>query len=249
MVMRTLCVMGAPGDDMRTERGEPDGADRPEWTDLASNLPGMGVFREATLRRHRDGTAAGRSWQVGGEGEYSAGQMLARFTTPSAWDRLLRRPPRWRVLHSVPLRDVRGAVRGDIDHVLIGPPGVVTINTKHHRRGTVVVDGDEVVVNGRPTAYIAKARQEANRARTQLTAALAVDGNSDLAAALAVRPLILLVGTMPSVRRGPVGVPVVPLQSLRRTVESLPVMLTRPEVAIVFELARRSTTWNQHPPT
>jgi hypothetical protein len=175
--------------------------------------------------------------------------MLARFTTASAWDRLLRRPPRWRVLHSVPLRDARGAVRADIDHVLIGPPGVVTINTKHHRRGSVAVDGDQVVVNGRPTAYVAKARQEANRARTQLTAALATNGNTDLAASLAVRPLILLVGTMPSVRREPVGVPVVPLQSLRRTVESLPARLTRPEVAVVFELARRSTTWIQHPPT
>jgi len=58
--------------------------------------------------------------------------MLGRFTTASGWERLLRRSPRWRVLHSVPLRDARGAVRGDIDHVLIGPPGVVTINTKHH---------------------------------------------------------------------------------------------------------------------
>lgn len=32
------------------------------------------------------------------------------------------------MLHSVPLGDGQGRVRGDVDHVLIGPPGVVTIN-------------------------------------------------------------------------------------------------------------------------
>ncbi len=249
VVGRTLVVMGARDEDMPAEQDEPIGADRQEWTDLASNVPGIGVFHEAALRRHRHGAAAGHTWQIGGEGEYTAGQMLARFTTASAWDRLLRRPPRWRVLHSVPLRNARGAVRGDIDHVLIGPPGVVTINTKHHRRGSVAVDGEHVVVNGRPTAYVAKARQEANRARTQLTTALAADGNTDLAEALAVRPLVLIVGTMPSMRRQPIGVPVVALQSLRRTVESFPLRLTRHEVTVVFELARRSTTWIQRPPT
>ncbi len=240
--------MGTAG-GMRDEHSQPVGPTQPEWTDLALNLPGMGVFQEAARRRHREGMAAGRSWQVGGEGEYSAGQMLARLVTVSWWDRLLRRPPRWRVLHSVPLLDGRRAMRGDIDHVLIGPPGVVTINTKHHRRGTVVVDGDEVVVNGRPTAYVAKARQEANRASTQLIAVLSASGNADLAARLAVQPLILVVGTMPSLRGGASGVPVVPLQSLRRTVESLPVQLTRHEVAVVFDLARRSTTWIQLPST
>jgi hypothetical protein len=46
------------------------------------------------------------------------------------------------VLHSVPLLDAAGRGRGDIDHVLIGPPGAVTINTKHHRAGRLELDGD-----------------------------------------------------------------------------------------------------------
>ena len=40
---------------MPAEQDDPTGADRQEWTDLAANVPGMGVFHEATLRRHRDG--------------------------------------------------------------------------------------------------------------------------------------------------------------------------------------------------
>ena len=53
--------------------------------------------------------------------------MLAELTAHS---RLRLRTPRWRVLHSVPVEGGR-----DIDHVMIGPPGVVTINSKHHRPG------------------------------------------------------------------------------------------------------------------
>lgn len=47
--------------------------------------------------------------------------------TRTRWYRWRGRAPSWRVLHSVPLLDARGRGRGDIDHVLIGPPGVVTV--------------------------------------------------------------------------------------------------------------------------
>jgi len=79
-------------------------------------------------------------------------------------DRLRRRSSEWRVLHSVPV----GTGRGDIDHVLIGRPGVVTINTKHHRAGRLALNGDELIVNGRPTDHIPKARREAERAAAPL---------------------------------------------------------------------------------
>lgn len=51
-----------------------------------------------------------------------------------------------------------------IDHVLIGLPGVVTVNTKHYRAERLKLDGDDLVVNGRPTEYVCKARLEALRA-------------------------------------------------------------------------------------
>jgi len=37
--------------------------------------------------------------------------------------------PEWRVFRAVPI----GTGSSDIDHVVIGPPGVFTINTKHHQ--------------------------------------------------------------------------------------------------------------------
>ncbi|MGA5029945.1 nuclease-related domain-containing protein [Streptomyces cellulosae] len=38
----------------------------------------------------------------------------------------------WRALHSIPL-----ANKVDIDHLLIGPGGVFSINTKHHDKRAV----------------------------------------------------------------------------------------------------------------
>ena len=85
-------------------------------------------------------------------------EALFPLTTASRLDRLRGRRPAWRVLHSVPI----GISRGDIDYVLIGPPGVLTINTKHHRTGRLALGGDELVVNGHRTDYIAKALAKPN---------------------------------------------------------------------------------------
>jgi hypothetical protein len=49
----------------------------------------------------------------------------------------------------------------------------VSINTKHHRTGKLYLDVDELVLNGHPTAYIPKARHEAQRVTGFLQQALA----------------------------------------------------------------------------
>jgi hypothetical protein len=81
------------------------------------------------------------------------------------------------VLHSVPLLDARGRGRGGIDHMLIGPPRVVRVNTKHHRAGRLELDGDDLVVNGRATEYVRKSRLEALRAGELLRAALSTSAS------------------------------------------------------------------------
>jgi hypothetical protein len=58
----------------------------------------------------------------------------------------------------------RGRVRGDIDHVLIGPPEVVTVNRKHHRGGRLALDGEQLVLGGRPTEYVPKVPPGGERA-------------------------------------------------------------------------------------
>ena len=222
----------------------PGRADGPEWVDLAANPPGIGVSYEATRRRRVEGAGADRSWRVGADGEFEVASLLASLTTASRWDRLRGRRPRWFVLHSVPLGDGHGRIRGDVDHLLIGPPGLVSINTKHHRTGKLLLDGDELFLNGHPTDYVAKARREAERIEQFIRPALTASGATELASRLPVRPLIVIVGGRLLVDRWPSGVTVVMIRTLIEVLSTLPAVLAAPEVTAVYELARRSTTWN-----
>ena len=156
MPARTLLNMGE-GEARSSESAEQG------WVDLARNPPGIGITHEAARRRQAEGAGADRSWRVGAEGEFAVADLLATLTEPSRWQRWRGRSTGWFVLHSVPLGDGHGRVRGDVDHLVIGPPGLVSINTKHHRTGKLYLDGDELVLNGHPTAYVPKARREAQR--------------------------------------------------------------------------------------
>ena len=185
---------------MNPDSQDVEGGDQ-GWTELARNSPGVGVSQETVRRRFAEGEGADRSWWVGEAGEVHIGEVLAPLAQPSRWQRLRGQPAAWRVLHSVPLRDAAGEGRGDIDHVLIGPPGVVTINTKHHRAAGLLLDGDTLTVNSRPVDYIRKARVEALRALDLLQPALVGAGHQRLAEQLQVRPVIVVVGARLVVQR------------------------------------------------
>ncbi|MGP4090245.1 nuclease-related domain-containing protein [Streptomyces sp. KR55] len=131
--------------------------------DLASNTPGDALRPQVAaagastfarvvawlLRRPVEGD----SWRKGLAGERRVGAEL---------DRLRRHG--WRVLHSIPLpRDV------DLDHLLIGPGGVFSVNTKNHPNKAVWVGDDAVKVNnGPPEPYARKSRAEAQRVQRVL---------------------------------------------------------------------------------
>ncbi|MGW7515098.1 nuclease-related domain-containing protein [Streptomyces sp. NPDC054796] len=131
--------------------------------DLATNRPGDGVREKLAteapgklvrllaklLRRPTEWD----SWESGLKGEVRVGRELQRLTSHG-----------WRVLHSIPLPN--GV---DIDHLLIGPGGVFTINTKRHPDGHVWVGDHVVKINhGESRHYQRKARAEAERARKVL---------------------------------------------------------------------------------
>lgn len=83
---------------------------------------------------------------MGLAGERRVGAELARL---SAYG--------WRVLHGVPKSN-----GGDVDHLLIGPGGVFSINTKNHEGQTVWV-GDTMarIGHGKPVPYAAASKAEA----------------------------------------------------------------------------------------
>ncbi|MFF3016937.1 nuclease-related domain-containing protein [Streptomyces sp. NPDC057939] len=128
--------------------------------DLALNRPGSGIqemlrskgpsrFRR-TLDRLLRRETEWDPWFKGLAGERIAGAELDRLRTQG-----------WKVLHSIPL--TRG---GDIDHLLVGPGGVFTVNTKNFRGKSIWVGDDVVKVDhGPPHPYPARSRAEAALAR------------------------------------------------------------------------------------
>ena len=81
-----------------------------------------GPGRSSVVVRILDRKTPERAWRVGADGEESVGAKLDGLSEHG-----------WHVLHAVPVGD-RGT---DIDHVLIGPGGVLTLNTKNHPGATV----------------------------------------------------------------------------------------------------------------
>lgn len=200
--------------------------------DLLTNRAG-----EQLLRREAAEVAAGRTqgrrfadfapgdsgWEVGAAGEQLVADELAKL---SAAD------PRWGFIHSIPVNR-KGT---DIDHLVIGPGGVFTLNTKHHRDATVWVAGDLLTVNGQKTWYIRNSRREAERASARLSEAVG--------APIAVRGLVVPVGAATlTVKRSPEDVAVVNRRRLVSYFTSLDTVLDKDVVLAVFAAARDSRTW------
>ncbi|MFI9372917.1 nuclease-related domain-containing protein [Streptomyces parvulus] len=111
------------------------------------NESGSGLMERVVSRLLRRPTEWD-SWRKGLAGERRVGAELNRLARHG-----------WRVLHSIPL-----ANNVDVDHLLIGPGGVFSINTKHHHKKTVWVGDDAVKVDhGKPAPYARKSRAEAKR--------------------------------------------------------------------------------------
>ncbi|MGW4024446.1 nuclease-related domain-containing protein [Streptomyces sp. NPDC005009] len=152
-------VPGPPASGRRAERLTPLPPLSPS-DDLARNRPGaalLGMMAErgpSTVQRLRAKLLRQPSewdnWYTGLEGERRVGRELERLTVLG-----------WRVLHGVEKSN-----GGDIDHLLIGPGGVFTINTKTHRGASVWVGDTMAKVNGgQPHPYAAASKAEAGYVR------------------------------------------------------------------------------------
>ena len=206
----------------------------PEWDDLARNAPGASASARAReLRReHPLLTSAAamlgvrtsaEQFAAGARGERTVGRQLNRWATRYGWH----------VLHAVPVGQ-RGA---DIDHVVIGPFGVVTVNTK--TTGTAVWVGEYgLTIGGKPVDYLRKSRREASRASRLLHRATGLE--------VPVQSAIVFVGARRvTVRRGgPPDVAVLPTpRALSRWLRKQPPALRPDLVETIYETARRPASW------
>ncbi|MEV0320815.1 nuclease-related domain-containing protein [Streptomyces sp. NPDC050658] len=205
----------------------------PEGTaaeDLAANRPGrqvqdklaevsQGAWRELAARLLGRRTEAS-AWRAGLVGEEIVGAELRRLERFG-----------WHALHSIPL-----ARNVDVDHLLMGPGGVFSINTKHHRKARVWVGDESARINhGKPQPYVRKARAEAARVTRALTLACGFP--------VQVHPVLAIVGateirTVPSL----LDVRVVTARQLS-AFRPLKGALAPSELAKVYAAARDPRTW------
>jgi hypothetical protein len=224
--------------ELETECTQAPVADEPVG-DLATNRPGEGLRARADRQldamrtQSRFGTALARffdvktderAWRKGAEGEEAVGPRLERLAKDG-----------WRVLHSVPVGDHDA----DIDHVLVGPGGVYTINTKFHPGKRIWVGANSVRINGQSVPYLRKSRHEATRASRLVSRAAGRP--------IAVRAvLVLLTGSVIpniTIKEQPADVLVLNRMDIPRTFRRSRRCLDDTEIAELFQIARRPNTW------
>jgi hypothetical protein len=165
-------------------------------------------------------TELSRSWYLGALGELVVAKLLAGL------------PAEWTVLHSVPV----GSKGSDIDHLVIGPGGVFTVNTKFHAGASIWVGARRLMVNGRKTDYLRNSRFEAGRVSRML--------GSGLRSPLPVTPLLVFVyAKRITIRERPPGVVVLRETHLARWLTRMPVTVSPEQLAVIRQKAATPSTW------
>lgn len=218
---------------------QPSRESEPTWTDLAFNEPGLLLQQQARraweaekrggtflayLARAINADTDERAWRRGIEGEQVVGAALDKAGKHG-----------WKVLHSIPF-----GLESDIDHLAIGPGGVVLINTKHHHGAKVTVRQGGIYVNGSQTKHVLQVRAQAKRAAKALSVALGKP--VDVRGCVAIHNGGL---KEPEVKFAHhfKDVWVVTRWNIVRVLRKAEPVLTPEQVEAIYEVARRSSTW------
>jgi hypothetical protein len=164
------------------------------------------------------------SWYQGALGEQAVGRQLARISSE------------WTVLHAIPV----GAGESDIDHLLIGPADVFTLNTKRHRGKKIWVADQRILVSGQKVDHLRNARYEASRASKLLSRAR---GRTVPVSAA----LVFVAVDDITFKTRPRDVHIWTERSLLRHLKKLKPQLHPDEVAAIVDVAVRDSTWSSKP--
>jgi hypothetical protein len=164
-----------------------------------------------------------RRWRKGDEGERRVGTELRKLPKD-----------RWFVFDDVPIGN-RGA---NVDHLVIGPGGVFSLNTKNVR-GKVWVAERVLLINGRRRDNLPKANREGERVSNLLSAAV---GRPVFA-----RPVLVVICDELMIKAPPLDVDVITRRALRRWLERHPQRLSPAEALVIASKAHLPGTWVTRP--
>jgi hypothetical protein len=205
------------------------------WDDLARNKPGESAratakelraqhpFKVTAAKALGIRTTAG-SFAMGAKGEREVGRKLDRWAAQDGWY----------VIHAVPV----GEAGADIDHVVVAPFGVVTVNTKTTKT-RVWVGEHGMTLGGKSVDYLRKSRAEARQAKRLLDRATGLE--------VPVQAVIVFTGADQfSIRRG--GPPDVAVlaspRALHGWLRKQPSVLASDQVGAIYQAARNPATWH-----
>lgn len=169
---------------------------------------------------HTPLSSESKSWYLGAIGELEVGRLLDQLGDG------------WLVIHAVPV----GTAGSDIDHLVVGPGGVFTINSKYHEGMKIWVGSKRLMVNGQRTDHLRNATYEANRVTKLLTRATGLP--------LAVTPIVAIVGARSiTIRERPAEVVVLSSNQLVRFIERRPRLLTNEQMNQLVKATLDPETW------
>jgi hypothetical protein len=202
---------------------------------LRGRVPGQSVMSEI-VARHRSRPLRSSVGRLFGQSPLAAADRAlyrAALGELVVGDTLDNLGTEWDVLHVVP---VSGA-EPEIDHLVIGPAGVFTIRTRNFPGQEIWVAGNALLVGAEQVTDIIDARIEGEQASALLSRAAGKP--------IAVRPIVVLVKPKKLVvREWPVGVEVISSKVLAGWLRSRDRTQDGTEVALVSDVADRSTTWH-----
>jgi hypothetical protein len=165
---------------------------------------------------------AERPWRKGVAGERVTGFWLDHL------------PEGWFVFHDVPV----GARGTNIDHLVIGPNGVFTVNTKN-LTGAIRVNPRTITNDGHRTGFLPKAAAEARRAAELLSAAVGRP--------VEVRAVLAILADEWEIVKEPTDVFVRGPRGAKNLMLSQPETLTRREATELAAAAAEPSTWATAP--
>jgi hypothetical protein len=160
------------------------------------------------------------AWPRGGKGERVVTRRLARLGRDG-----------WDVLRAVTRHD-----EAEVGHLVIGPPGVFTINTLYHPKARIRIGGQVVWVDNSLHEYLRNARAEAESAARTLAAVLGTP--------VPVTPVLAFVGAAAiDTHDGHPDVLVVAGEELDRELRDCRGALSLPERDRIVAAAHRAGLW------
>jgi len=163
-----------------------------------------------------------RAWRLGARGERATAWWLGRL------------PEGWHLFNDIPVGE-RGA---NIDHVIVGPAGVFTVNAKN-LTGAIWVASRALLHNGHKTSFLPKAISEAKRASRLLSAVLGRP--------VEVRPVLAILADDWTIKEKPADVLVEAPRGVKDWLLRQPAVLSAADVIAICAAAAKPATWTSLP--